>query len=463
VAGYLLPVILVAAFILPAAAWRPIDLDEGYYALAAKLVAHGKTPYVSFWYPQAPLLPYVYGGWERIFHNSWYVLRGLSVLLTVALGCMVYLHVLRRWSSRRLATLAVLLFATIPLGFQWYPTVKTYAPSTLLLFAAYVWAESHTARAWFVSGIFLGLAIDVRLLVASTVVAFAVYARRYVGQFLIGLAIGLLPTLWFFGIGPARFLNDTLTSQTTRRHMTLIHNVFQKIRIFARVLVEPHFLFLVAIAVLLAALSIGRRRRLPLSVAIAATLAITNLLPTPSLTQYFVTLIPFLAVAAIELIDLLDITAKVIDLRVLALVAVLLLLPAAWSLHHIISSNSTRQVAEVRLASRAVDRLTHKDEVVLAFWPGLVYETHARQIPGFENDFGPAAVQNNHLSPARAAKYHMLSNGEIARAIRSHAVRIIVYGKGANNRGFGWRNIIASAGYRPVEGFEGVTIFALDR
>ena len=47
--------------------------------------------------------------------------------------------------------------------------------------------------------------------------------------------------------------------------------------------------------------------------------------------QYFVTLIPFLAVAAIELVDLLGISTKVMDLRVLAVVAVLLVLPAGWS------------------------------------------------------------------------------------------------------------------------------------
>ena len=56
----------------------------------------------------------------------------------------------------------------------------------------------------------------------------------------------------------------------------------------------------------------------------------------------------------------------------------------------------------------------------------------------------------------------MLSSGEISNAIRSHAVRIIVFGKGAANRGLGWRNVIASAGYRPVEELQGVTIFAFD-
>src|SRR5258708_15114523 len=121
----LIPAAVVSAFLIPVAALRPLDEDEGYYALAAKLVAHGKTPYTSFWYPQAPLMPYVYGGWQRVAQESWYALRGLSVLLTVALACIVYRYVVRRWASRRLALVAVVLLAATPLGFEWYPTVKT--------------------------------------------------------------------------------------------------------------------------------------------------------------------------------------------------------------------------------------------------------------------------------------------------------------------------------------------------
>src|ERR1700740_731179 len=39
---------------------RPIDGDEGYYTTAARLVWEGKTPYRAFFYPQGPLLPYIY-------------------------------------------------------------------------------------------------------------------------------------------------------------------------------------------------------------------------------------------------------------------------------------------------------------------------------------------------------------------------------------------------------------------
>jgi hypothetical protein len=272
----------------------------------------------------------------------------------------------------------------------------------------------------------------------------------------------LLPTIWLFVIGPARFLNDTLMSQTSRKQVTLADNIVGKIRTIARVLVEPHFLFFAGVATILIAVCIVRRKRLPLSVAIATTLAVTNLLPTPSYPQYFVTLIPFLAIATIELIDLLGISAYVVQRRFLVIAAVVLVLPAAWSLHHLTASNPARsRISDVAAIARAVDRHAEKGEVVLAFWPGFVYESHARQIPGLESDFAPAAVANSHLSPARAAEYHMLSTQQIAKAIRSHDVRLIVFGRGNANRGIRWRPIMLAAGYRPVERVSDATLFLL--
>jgi hypothetical protein len=460
----LVPAVIVAAVMVPAAVLRPVDEDEGFYVIATKLAAHGKVPYVDFWYPQGPLLPYVYGAWQRVVGESWYVLRSFSALLAVALGCMVYWHVLRRWSSRRLALLAVVLFVTTPLAFQWYPMIKTYTLSTVFLFAAYTWAESRSAKAWFLAGFFAGLAIDVRLLFGSVVIVFLVYARRDAWRFLVGLAVGLVPAIWSFVIGPARFLDDTLRTQTARSHESLPSNVFGKFRTLARVLVEPHFLLLGIVAVLLVALCISRRRRLPISVAIAAMLAVTNLAPTPSYAQYFVTLIPFLAVATIELVQLLDISAQVRRQRFLAVAALVLVLPAAWSFHVVTATGSTElRISDVQAVSRAVDRVAHQGDLVLSFWPGFVYESNARQLPGLESDFAPAAVANAQLSAARAAEYHMLSTAGMKQAINTHAVRVIVLGKGAANLGVPWRRLITAAGYRPVDQLRAdIVVFVLD-
>src|SRR5215471_634951 len=71
---------------------RMIDTDEGLYLLAVKLVAQGKRPYLDFFYQQMPGLPYVYALWSRAVGISWTSARLFSVLLSVALGGLIYWH-----------------------------------------------------------------------------------------------------------------------------------------------------------------------------------------------------------------------------------------------------------------------------------------------------------------------------------------------------------------------------------
>ena len=52
-----IPVFLLqAGFFWFVSQHRLIDADEGYYLLAARLVLQHKTPYLDFFFPQAPLL-----------------------------------------------------------------------------------------------------------------------------------------------------------------------------------------------------------------------------------------------------------------------------------------------------------------------------------------------------------------------------------------------------------------------
>ena len=109
--GALVAVTISATVIVPMALARPLDGDEGFYSLAAKLVGDGKEPYSDFWFQHAPLLPYVYGAWGRIFGDGWYSYRLLCprcspslfrffCTCTSAVGCGTNIVATRSRSSR---------------------------------------------------------------------------------------------------------------------------------------------------------------------------------------------------------------------------------------------------------------------------------------------------------------------------------------------------------------------------
>ena len=208
---YVTVVAVQALILVPLAMTRVLDTDEGMYALAAKLVAHGRVPYEDFWFQYTPLYAYAYGLWSRVAGESWYSLRMLSALLAILIGVLLYRHVSERLASRWFGLLAVLLYASAAPVFQWNTTIKTYALLTLFLFIAYVVVASAdrvdqsapSQRRWLVAGGLVGTAVGVRLFFAAVVPAFLLYVwlsgrergrrMRNTASLSGGLCLGLAP------------------------------------------------------------------------------------------------------------------------------------------------------------------------------------------------------------------------------------------------------------------------------
>ena len=122
--------------------FRQLNLDEGWYLWASKLVYEGKLPYRDFAFPQGPLLPYVYGAFLHLFGEGLYQGR----LMTALLGCVSILlgmRLARRLGGERTVLIFLLLQITtvIAVAFQ-YAYTATYALATCFLIASILCALS---------------------------------------------------------------------------------------------------------------------------------------------------------------------------------------------------------------------------------------------------------------------------------------------------------------------------------
>ena len=157
--------------------FRQINLDEGWYLWASKLVYEGKLPYRDFAFPQGPLLPYVYGAFLRLFGEGLYQGR----LITALLGCVSILlgmRLARRLGGERTVFIFLLLQITtvIAVAFQ-YAYTATYALATCFLIASILCALSdlpETPRAVLTTALW-ALATGTRLSIAVAIVPLALY------------------------------------------------------------------------------------------------------------------------------------------------------------------------------------------------------------------------------------------------------------------------------------------------
>jgi hypothetical protein len=182
-AGSIIPVFLFQTCIfLLVSQNRLVDGDEGFYLMTSRLVTEGKLPYRDFFLTQMPLTPYVYGWWMRLAGMTWVSARVLAAILTAGLGTALYREVRRQTGKTAAGWAAVILFVFSTHVFAWFPVVKTYSLSTLLLFLAYSSASqwSITGRvAWMTAaGFFIGLSVDSWLYFVSVLLVFLWWVYR---------------------------------------------------------------------------------------------------------------------------------------------------------------------------------------------------------------------------------------------------------------------------------------------
>jgi hypothetical protein len=366
----------------------------------------------------------------------------LSVVFAIGVGLLLFRFVRGRHGAAA-AFAAVAVYAGSGFVFGYLTLVKTFALSTLLVFAAFVLAEGGR---WLGAGLLVGLAVDTRLLLLAVAVVFVLAARNRVARYVTGLVLGLIPSLVLLAIAPGAFWFDNVRYHSLKSPNGLVGNAHEKAQTAATLLgFEPTDRALgiqFGLLVLAAAVALLWRRRLSLAPAIAITLGIVSILPTPTYVQYFSLLVPFLVVGAVELRP---------PPALVAAFVVAVLVPAAWTARHFVSYDPVLRpsLESIGAVSARVDALARPNERVLSSWPGYLIGTDAQALPDYTNQFAPVAAAR--ISRAAAHRYHVASERELEELIRHRRVRLIVYRNWVTSPPFArWGEALRAGGYRLV-------------
>jgi len=475
--------VALAAVYVPMSLFRLVDADEGIYLLNAKEVLNGSLPYHDFFYPQMPLLPYVYGLWMKLFGVSWYSGRLLSALLAVALGLSVYAHAARLTRSRPLGILAVSLFASSTLCLAWLSAAKTFSLATFLLFASYavVFSRHHRWK-YFLSGLLLGLAIDTRLYLVVVIPLLLLHLvrsetegrRLQLARFAVGLVVALLPNEFFLLMDPGVFLFNVLGVHGIRSPFGMVGLVSQKVDLLTDLLgVNPTyggwnlqftFLLLVNAAALVAMLR--RKEPFQLSAGIALAVIVVSLVPTPAYSQYFCIAMPFLIINATLFCarlrdELASPASQALRRNAYALAVALLvayLLPAPFEIYrYTVAGDNVPGVYTpgnapnwtipmIRQVSRAIDEVAPAPSALtVSLWPGYLLEANGSVLPKLENPY--ALWYSPRLSELQIMKYKFMSFPELEWHIGHHTALVAVVGNWMFETKPFYRSLLTRSGY----------------
>ena len=422
--------------------FRQINLDEGWYLWASKLVYEGKLPYRDFAFPQGPLLPYVYGAILRLFGEGLYQGR----LMTALLGCLSLLlgiRLARRLGGEQTVVIFLLLQITtlIAVAFQ-YAYTATYALATCLLIASILCALSdlpETPRV-VLTTVLWALATGTRLSIAVAIVPLAFYLvltsrRRWRIALVTGataiLALGLV-------FGP--FLlqaRDVLFYNVFGFHTDRMHPAMQ-LRAMGRSLIRfvkdfpiPILLGCAGLVIwaVSARLAPDRRRawqhhfpRLTVGL-VVLSLLVAHLIPRTTDSYYNSLQMPLLNILGALVLAWAwrSLTGRP-TLRwagVTLLAAAILLngIQQAYALvrHNLVAIPPQNQIALARHAAAFLNQMTPPGSQILTFDTYLGLESGRRIAPGFEMSFFGYRPT---WPTDQAQKYRVVNNELLLEALR---------------------------------------------
>jgi hypothetical protein len=410
--------------------------DEGFHLLAAQFIAAGQRPYLDFIFAQTPLNAYWNAAWFRLFGPSWRLSHVLAAMSTWSSVVLVARYVSARFPVpewRPVAALtATALFGVFTSTFVFGAIAQPYGFCLLMVVAAFRAAIPARERPGLwrpaLAGALAGAAAAASLLTAAAAPVLLVWlwlhnaaGNRWAkaAAFIGGAILPAIPVLRLFAQGPRQVWFDLVQYHALYRRVDWTGATTHDIDVLSSWIQDTQAFLLVALAVAgwifirKNAWDAGPRAESRLCVWLALATGALNVLAHPTFPQYFIFLIPFLAVLACAgfwaVISRLGHAGRS-QRAVLALGGFMLLALARG----IYSNRDNETWYGLMPAARKADQVTPRDALLAAQEP--IYFLTSRQPPfGMEFDF----AHKLDLGPEKNALLHIVPQAELDREIKA--------------------------------------------
>ncbi len=229
----LLCVVFFLAYSIYSIFFGHIAMEEAAYTYAAKLVSEGKMPYTDFFYPQAPLLPYLYAPFQFILDDFLITSRFVSFFFSILIFTLIY-KIAKKRGNGLAALLALALFVSSVFTLTRYTSVLVYtAASFFIILSIFFASKKLTCQNIFLSLLIMAAAMAVRVSILPAFIILAIYLLLKVEnrkKFIFTALVALFSIIVFFLPFAVRSFDclyfDVITYQV---NTTKYYTIFQDI------------------------------------------------------------------------------------------------------------------------------------------------------------------------------------------------------------------------------------------
>ena len=313
---------LLAAVLLAYSQTRAFHWDEGFHLLAARLIGAGQRPYLDFIFAQTPLNAYWTAAWFGVFGASWRLAHVVATLSTLGSAALLARYLWMRFPVpewRPYATLtAAALYGLLTYTVDFGTIAQAYGFCLLMVVAAFCAAVAARERPglWMpaLAGALAGAAASASLLTVAAAPAMLVWlwlynaaGRRWAkaAAFLGGAVVPAIPVLRLLAQGPRQVWFDLVQYHALYRRVDWAGATIHDIDVLSSWLQDTQVFLLIGLAVA-GWMSIrksdwaGMRMESRLCLWLVLAMGAQNMTAHPTFPQYFIFLVPFLAVPAVE-------------------------------------------------------------------------------------------------------------------------------------------------------------------